>query len=217
MSQEEIFQEDKPEEKMEEVAEEELNDLKIVVKEARRKSKVDIDKLIASELAIAMISPQPLQKIRHTLEAFKLVPKDRRVLCHVTEEEIELYERLYEVCISLMNTVEVPPRYGEVGWSFATEVAYEYFFWIKQIRLFEGIDKKLMEALKNGDEEARKEYCRKLAEYMANRCPLQIIKSFESDFIAYAMPIISELMAKILLVISDEAWSEAFKSLKKTE
>jgi len=182
----------------------------------------DLERLIASELAMAVLSLNPLQKIRHILEAYLLLSEKTQEQLFTEAERLES-KRLYEVCISLLNVFEVPTpadymgRYGVVPWSFLPENAHEYFYWLRRLFIFKLKDEELeplLEQIKAGSREAWRKYCSLLAQHLANLAPLKLIKSLESEFIVYATPVAANVMRKIFGLISERAWSETLSALK---
>lgn len=197
---------------------EERDELSLTFAEAvRPPQKGELEQLISSELALAVFSTDPLQKIRHVLEAYNLLhPEQRREL--FTEQERDEYGRLYEVCISLINTVELPSpnggRLASVAWSFTVQDAPLYLNWIKRVWTFniQGFGE-LLKRLNSGDEEVKRqawiEYLQFIFDYTACACNLSFIQQLKSEFIVYCMPKISRIMRVIFTsVVSAETWSE---------
>lgn len=91
---------------IEEIKEEEIEEkgFSLIAAQALRPKRGELEQLISSELALAVFSNNPLQKIRHVFEAYKLLPPEKRDELF-SEEERDEFERLYEVCISFINTV----------------------------------------------------------------------------------------------------------------
>ena len=78
----------------------------IITRAFRPSRKSDIQYLLASELAAATLAKDPLQKIRHVLEAFlALGEEEQKQIC--TQEEIDLYNMIYEACLSLIGAREL--------------------------------------------------------------------------------------------------------------
>ncbi|MBS7612464.1 hypothetical protein KEJ27_09770 [Candidatus Bathyarchaeota archaeon] len=198
------------------------DELDLTIAEAvRAPKKGELEQLIASELALAVMSREPLQKIRHTLEAYLLLPEEvRREL--FTEPQRETLQILYECCVSLLHIYEKAGpdgRFAAISWSFPIEAAPRYLYWIKRgwpipgYENYENIDDFLDKARWADREEYKRlkqQYLRALAGYLCSGdSPLGVIMQVKSEFIIHCQPIISETMRVIFTkAISSQTWRE---------
>jgi len=82
--------------------------LAMAVQKALRAPKPgQLEQLLANELAVALFNVDPLQKIRHILEAYMSLSDTERSEVFTVEEHT-LYAKLYSLCISLLNIVTYP-------------------------------------------------------------------------------------------------------------
>ena len=114
----------------EEEFEEEKQLQEALIQAVRPAPRGELESLLAAELATAVFA-SPLGKIRHVLEAYLLLPSEERKDLFPDEKEREEFYMLYEVCISLMNTIIVQSPYtpeptAKIPWSFPSNRAHEY-------------------------------------------------------------------------------------------
>lgn len=187
----------------------------------RAPAKSEFEQLIASKLALAIMASDRLQTIAHVLEACSLLPPET-VQQLFTCEERENFDRLYKVCISLLNTVELPAsipyvtgRYAVVAWCFTCEDAPYYLSWLSRVWRFPDVEQ-LIERLMSGDNEAWHDYLRALFYFTSSEnCPLSLIKQIQSEFIIYCKPIVDDIMRKIFSkVISRETWQQTLTLMR---
>ena len=101
----------------------------------------ELEQLLASELAEAVFSTDPLQKIRHVLEAYQLLPEYAKKQVLPDDDEREKIKLIYELTISFLHMREVSPptplhwgRYAVIPWSFPTSIAHYYLYlFVKRI------------------------------------------------------------------------------------
>lgn len=117
----------------EEDKKEEDDELQITLAQAVRPPKPsELQQILATELAIAIFSANPLQKIRHIFEAYFLLPQKEREELFPDKDQRTKIRMLYELCISFQNVVEVPGppgwtgRYATMGITFPFNKASEY-------------------------------------------------------------------------------------------
>jgi len=193
------------------------DELELTLAEAvRPPQKGELEQLIASELALAVFSTDPLQKIRHVLEAYKLLPIETRKDLFAEKERDE-FSRLYEVCISFLQMYEEPSgnpydptRWVCVPFSFSWMVADRYLYWCSREWDLPFSDwPKIKQHLAKLDPEQRKaEYHKALCQAMY-KCSMSLARQVQTEFIVYAMPVISKIMRDIFTsVVSSETWNE---------
>lgn len=211
---------------VEETADENRSKLQLTIAEAvRPPQRGDLEQLVASELALAVMSANPLQKIRHCLEAYMLLPEDvRKQISETLEMDEWIPGALYHCCISFLNIVEMPqkPTYIErfisIPWSFPLDESSDYLFWISRVWL---VDEQLVEELRNTeDKEKRRElwnqYLKALYKYLSSGISSEIIvKHIQNEFIVFAQPIISRIMRAIFTYyVTKQTWQDAFSLVR---
>lgn len=87
---------------------------------------------LATKLAISLFNPDPLQAVRHTLEAFLSLGPEEQELVEPDPEERTRHAMRYEICESLANMVPTSPEQDGtprfcVPWSFGRVQAPDYF------------------------------------------------------------------------------------------
>jgi len=199
----------------------ERDDLAItLVEAARMPKKGELEQLISSELALAVFSKSPLQKIRHVFEAYFLLSQEDKERLFNEGERVEI-ERLYEVCISFLNTVMTTERCAAVCWSFPVDNASNYLYWVKRVWIASPRElEALRKAMRSQDEEERNKawsnYLMWLASILSDgNSPLSFVRSVASEFIVYCQPIIAKIMRTIFTsVISRDAWRETVQLMR---
>lgn len=110
-----------------------------IVEAIRPPERTGIERLVASELAMAHFST-PLDKIRHILEAYLLVPRESSDVLEVTEGEHRLYMKIYNITLSLSKaTVHKIPNheYVDIPWHFRDyEAPYHFHPWLGDITTY---------------------------------------------------------------------------------
>lgn len=74
---------------------------------ARRSTSNHFQNLLATELATATFSADPLQKIRHVLEGYKLLEQKERDKVS-TLEEAKMFQRMYDDCLAFLGIEGLP-------------------------------------------------------------------------------------------------------------
>jgi hypothetical protein len=187
----------------------------------RSSERAGLEDLIASELALAMISP-PLEKIRHACEALMLLDEDERKRATITGEEVEEAERIYALASTFENVFidryedmygKVVERSATISWPFAQEEAGKWLGgWA------DGASCKYY--VQDGD---RSEYdkIKKISNmlerrYIASRVRVTIdsLNDFKIRFVAYAMPKAANLLKKIIRLVSPDSFTQALEMFK---
>jgi len=178
-----------------------------------------LELVIGTELQIGNLSQEPLQKIRHVIEAFMLLPEEKRKDI-ATQEEIVEYERMHTLAISFLNTQMLPSgshdlnRYAAVPLTFAGEQAYIYlspfihlFFWPTDI------SKEAKQRVLTGVKESKERYFEWLSNIIHAGYFLQSVLSIKVQFIAWAMPKTANLSNLITTkFLSPETWEKVLFS-----
>lgn len=178
-----------------------------------------LELVIGTEIQIANLSQEPLQKIRHVIEAFMLLPEEKRKDI-ATQEEIAQYERMHTLAISFLNTQMLPSgshdlnRYASVPLTFAGEQAYNYlspfihlFFWPTDI------SKEAKQRVLTGVKESKERYFEWLSNIIHAGYFLQSVLSIKVQFIAWAMPKTANLSNLITTkFLSPETWEKVLFS-----
>lgn len=103
--------------------------LSMTLQKALRRPKYgQLEHLLANELAVAAFHPDPLQKIRHIFEAYMVLTEAEAQQTFSQEERCKI-EKMYNLCISLLNAVEMrmgPERISVVSFGFSEKQAEEY-------------------------------------------------------------------------------------------
>ncbi|MDH7564789.1 MAG: hypothetical protein ACQXXG_09515 [Candidatus Bathyarchaeia archaeon] len=207
------------------------DELDVTVAEAvRPKQRGELEDLIATELAIAVLSTDRIQKIRHVYEAYRALPPQTRENLF-NEEERDEFKRLARVCSAFLNLVELPPptpyntgRFACVPWGFPIREAPVYLYWVRRVWLSSEEDRErwqqFRERMNAQDEKQRKkawdEYYVMLAEFLRSGfAPLAVVKEVETEYVDYALPKFIRLMRVIYQnIISPETWSETLMLLR---
>lgn len=196
-----------------ELDDEELKETILAALRAPRRG--DLEEILASNLAAAVFA-QPIEKIRMIFEAFLLLPEEEQSLIVDDEGEIEKIRQLYEVAISLSNTI-VEGHTGTVPWSFSITEADRYLcHFINRIWQFWNTEEwqLFFEEVRHADlrsEEGRRiwnAYLRELARFLCSGfAPLSLINQVQSEYIVKVMPYASHILREIFKrYITKETW-----------
>lgn len=173
-----------------------------------------LESSIATELAIAIFNARPLDKVRHIMEAFLLLPEESRNKI-TSEGEIPLFRAMHTLSISFLDMQFLVDPWGEkyamVPFPFAPNIA-EYYLnhFIHIIYYSESMSEDLRGRLKRGDPEAKTQYYRWLARELSSNCSVQRCFSVKNQFIMYAMPKAVNLARTIIeKFITKETWEAA--------
>lgn len=188
-----------------------------IVTEAFRPATQDaLERLLSNELALATFSADPLEKIRHILEAYQLLDEDQRKKVECNKEKRSQLIKLHNCTISLNRITELSPppdtygsRHGFIPWSFANGKASSYLFWITRYFTLKDMSEKTIEYLKNGDKETWNRHYKWLAKYTRGYAMLADLLSIRTEYIEYTMPLCIALLRKIHEeFITPETWKE---------
>lgn len=194
-----------------------------------------LDKLVASKLALALVS-KPLEKIRHVIEAYMALDEEKKSLLNVSVEEDKEYEKIYTVAVALLNArvyrlrreetvdVWVEHDFAEVSWPFSIEEAPYYFSpWLKTKKDFYFYSE-------GGESEEIKKYMDILAEKGVGKDSAWVIARAMAilqrpetstavnylhvlnSFIVYAVPKVEQLMSRIFkYAVDPDIWDHVIK------
>ncbi|MEM0253245.1 MAG: hypothetical protein QXK78_01630 [Candidatus Bathyarchaeia archaeon] len=165
-------------------------------KAIRRPKPGQMEQLIANELAIAVFNIDPLQKIRHILEAYMVLPEEERAKTF-TAEENEKAMKIYSVCISLLNIVEYP-----IG-NFEQAQAVPFGFGEDEAEAY----------LQNICRNSKTAY-----ETLSSDAHPISVREFKVRFINAAMPFALQVARRIVeQYISRETWMQAMRMQRRVE
>ena len=195
---------------------------KLGARAIRPERRVSDEDLIASELASAVFS-EPLNKIRHTVEALMLLDEGEREQAGITEEEAKEAEKLYVLARTLQDThinreMDFQSRimvdhYAVIPWPFPREAAGEWMGdW-----LGEGFS--IHYYRKPSDE--TKEKLGKLPWFdrvhYSTSCldvSMDTYKGIVIRFTNYAMPRVARLLKKIIHLVSPDSYKQALQLMR---
>lgn len=103
-----------------------------IIEAIRPPRKTSLERLIASELALAMVS-EPMVKIRHIYEAYLLVVSDRESLEVLGLDDTEhiIIKRMYKVLTVLSNPIYTQDRKAvRLPWNFNIYESWKYLYFI---------------------------------------------------------------------------------------
>ena len=152
------------------------------------------EQLLANELAVAAFNVDPLQKIRHILEAYMMLSDEERAKLLPAEEQGKV-EVAYRICVSLLNVVEYPLS------EFERLQAVPFDFQEKQAE-------KYLSMVSNSPIEAYRSL-------IADAHPVYV-SQFRVRFICSYMPLALQVMRRILEeYISQETWMQTLQALQR--
>lgn len=186
-----------------------------------RPARGSLSDLIASELAEAIHAGDPLQKIRHIIEASKLPDVEQQNKLVPEEKDRNEYSRFYNMALSLsyMPSVNVRLDYyttaerTQVPFTFPEHEAYDHLLFYAQKFLWSfddedmgSFNKKVKEDY--NDREAWNWYCKIVYRKFAYaQWDLQRCIQLKNAFVAHAMPKILVLLKLIFdAYVSPEVW-----------
>lgn len=189
----------------------------------RPKRKGDLEKLLATELALATYSADPLQKIRHILEAYFLLNEEEKPLIVSKPEDQDEIHRLYVVALGLLNITtahdSVNSDRAVIPFGFPSSRAHKYLGYFTNIvwdlsnyfKEFGAVYKAYMEK-RNKDN--TKAYFHYFALYLGSGdASLGLCLTVKSLFIQYVMPKTLEMLRAIYTqFVSPETWTETMTS-----
>lgn len=171
----------------------------VITRALRPSKKSDVQYIIASELAAATLSKDPLLKIRHICEAFLALSEEQReALVQGKEGE---YEKIYKATISLMNirpSMENPNTLI-IPWVEDDPSLVELALWMEgepSKAGWEGFLSKMLDLTRSG------------------RINQGVVLSMKGNFVIRVMPKMISLMSKILEnFVSQEVWEKTIEGL----
>ena len=192
-----------------------------------------LDKLVASKLALALVS-KPLEKIRHVIEAYMALDEEKRSLLNVSVGEDKEYEKIYTVAVALLNARVYRLRkdeweehdFAEVSWPFSIEEAPYYFSpWLKPNKpryfyryakesMTEEMEKYMNILVEKGVED---DFAWVIARAMAilQRPETSMVVNYLyvlNSFIVYAVPKVEQLMSRIFkYAVDPDIWDHVIK------
>ncbi len=177
--------------------------------------------LLASELAAATFATDPLQKIRHVIEAYELLEDEKRALVLPKEEDRAEIDILYKNCISFLKLTEMPAgpydnyRFACIPWAFATTCAYDYMRQYVYMYPMDSYPPEYEKCLKDGDEEAWRSHLYNVARRTGQYAPMNECIQLRNCFVDYAIPKMITLLRKIHEnFISPEVWESTITSMR---
>jgi hypothetical protein len=201
---------------------EELEETVSVAVRAPQRS--DLEEWLCTELAIAVFSTDPLQKIRHIVEAYLLLPKEQRELVEPDEERRVEIMRIYDLTLSFLGTVPLPNGLEAVPLKFPPEKGVDY--WLLFSRTLWSLGEDWREALeekrkleRENNKEGLMEWYRQYYYYFSlllqRGAPVSMVSSVKTEFTVYAMKRCLSLLRGIYQnFISPETWMETVALLR---
>ena len=172
-----------------------------LVSDSSRPSKFDsITMNISTELAIAQFSQDPLQKIRHILEAFFFLDENDRLRLLPDEKERATFSRMYDLCEAFMKRQELPPDEGD------RRALISFTFEDSEVHLYFGDF-----ALQYASEE-------NVQNFRSGAMSLASCILLENLFVIWAIREVTSLSRKILkMFVSGETWEATLALMKSPE
>jgi hypothetical protein len=167
---------------------------------------------LATELLVAQFAQNPLQKIRHVLEAFLTLKEDERKKAVPEEKDRILLSKMRTVCYSFLDLIDMPSYSGlyqrkmAIPFSFAEKEGIEYLApFHKCYRMLPGMDKLYEKIGVNSGGNLSVENSRRirgayfylLVHLMKYGWYAQDCLSLKNEFINFMIPKIAELETKI--------------------
>ena len=174
----------------------------------RGRRRGDLENLLATELALATNSVDPILKIRHIIEAYMLLSQEEKGKILPSQEDRDRLERVYSLSLALLN---LTPTHDSVQFDrsmipfpFAPDKAHEYLDFLS-------IRWDLSGYFKNFKEE---NYYHQLAVYLSSGdASSGMCLQVKSLFIRHELPWILNLLRLIFTsFISAEVWTEVSTS-----
>ena len=187
----------------------------------RPSQRAGLEDLIASELALATVSP-PLEKIRHACEALMLLEEGERKRAGITVEEVKEGERIYALASTFQNVFidkyedeygEVIERSATISWPFPSREASSWLGWADEadckFYVMDEVQRRRMDEIKKiGDALVRK------YEASRERITIDTLNEFKIRFVVYAMPRAANLLKKIIRLVSPDSFTQALEMFK---
>ena len=199
-----------------------VDEEKFLLSRAIRPSQITpLDKLLASKLALALMS-DPLNKIRHAIEAYLALDEEKRSEINLSEEGEMILMRIYAVAITLLQPLFSNHGRVKVGWPFPLEEAYEYLHpWLTTKPLERGyVGHKNTRFLSGGmskkwgvDQDTAKKYIDAYI-LLSSEGSTTFYLKVRNSFICYAVPLIEELISEMFKKMVDpDIWDHMLRIL----
>ncbi|MEM3489600.1 MAG: hypothetical protein QXO75_08130 [Nitrososphaerota archaeon] len=177
----------------------------VITRALRPSKKSDVQYIIASELAAGMLSRDPLLKIRHILEAFITLSEDEKRQI-ASREDLETYNKLYQVTISLLGIKAVK--------EFDDECPTLIIPWVAKSPELYAIARGESKPDNYSEEEWREVLKRRFHETLYPLSHPSDILQIKTTFIIKTMPIAVRLASMMLEnFISQEVWEKTIEGL----
>jgi hypothetical protein len=187
----------------------------------RQSAQNTLQHLLASELAAATFATDPLQKIRHVIEAYMMLDEDKRKIVLPEEKDRDEVGILYKNCLSFMRITDMPSsaydpeRYAFIPWSFASMQAYHYMRCYVHYYPMEDYDEPTTKRLQNGDKAVWEWHLNTVARRTGAYAPLSECLKLRSWYIDYTMPKMIRLLREIHeKFITPEVWESTISSMR---
>jgi hypothetical protein len=191
------------------------------------KSKGDVENLLATELALATYSADPMQKIRHILEAYMMLTENEKsvILPHVTDRDEAL--QLYVVALGLLNITPthdgIQSDCAIIPFAFGPRQAYRYLGNFVHIvwnlsNYYTTFDATYVQHPMNCTDEQKRQYFALFKRYLSSGdASLGICLTVKTLFIKYVLPKTLHMLRTIYTqFISPEKWYDVTTSFRGT-
>jgi len=177
---------------------------------ARAPRRGDVENLLATELAMATNSVDPLLKIRHILEAFMLLTSEEKERI-ASSFDLDRLKRVYDLTLSLL---QITPTHDSVHVDraliplpFAPDKGHEYLDFLT-------IKWDLSSYFKKNYKEGN--YYSRLTTFLTSgEAPLGMCLTVKSLFVANTLPWTLEILRRIFTsFVSPDLWKELTTSIK---
>ena len=177
--------------------------------------KGDLENMLSSEMFVATLSTDPLGKIRHIMEAYRLLNEQERM--EITSPDAHRTMcRIYTMCLSLLNIKPCMQNCGAIPLRFAVEQAYLYINFLHDIEYdlsdYYGDHWARFMQEKEESPAFKQKYYENLARYLrSTKASLVFCTEVKIAFIDYAMPLALELLRHIFSRFLGPEAQEEFK------
>ena len=191
----------------------------------RAKQKGDLENLLATELAQATYSADPLQKLRHILESYLMLHENDRARVLPDPEERTLTLRLYMTTLGVLNIMpthdSIRADRAMIPFAFPPDQAYLFleecltFSWDLTKYYRGNFDRSYFLDRDSCTRAQIQEYYSKLLQFLSSgEAPIGLCLTIKTLFITYALPKALRILREIYtLFISPELWSDVITSL----
>lgn len=189
----------------------------------RQKRKGDLENLLATELALATNSADPMQKVRHIFEAFLMLNEKEKSLIIPQVEDREEAHKLYVVALGLLDITPTHDRLNSdcamIPFAFAPTQAYDYLGCFVHIAwdlsdYFKDFDSTCVYHPENCTDEQKRKYFAFFKRFISSGdASLGICLTVKNLFIKYALPKTLQMLRAIHThFISPETWYDVTTS-----